>query len=213
MAIKPIMFNTEMVRAILDEKKTQTRRVVKGIDGINVYRAVPSEDSYESLSEWDFLFGGRLPDGGMYDAFQSVKAPCGVGDILWVREAFLLCFINRFLYRADDADGAIERGGWKWKPSIHMPREAARIFLRVKDVRVERLQSILERGRTSATAEGFVNDIDLAAGTGASATKHFSVYWDSTIKKADLPRYGWDANPWVWVIEFERCEEPKGWCE
>ncbi len=91
-----------------------------------------------------------------------------------------------------------------WRPSIHMPREAARIFLRVTDVRVERLQRICERGRRSAHNEGFINDISLAEGTGKSATEHFSEFWDSTIKPKDRALYGWEANPWVWVIEFER---------
>ena len=83
-------------------------------------------------------------------------------------------------------------------------RPVARIFLRVTDVRVERLQRICERGRRSAHNEGFINDISLAEGTGKSATEHFSEFWDSTIKPKDRALYGWEANPWVWVIEFER---------
>ena len=77
----------------------------------------------------------------------------------------------------------------KWHPSIHMPREAARIFLRVTDVRVERVQDI---------------DDDGVVAEGLNIGDPFDELWDSTIKPADRALYGWDANPWVWVIEFER---------
>lgn len=104
--------------------------------------------------------------------------------------------------------------GLKWHPSIHMPKEAARIFLRVTDVRVERLQNITKDG---AIAEGAETDEYLDYEEWATAVAppgskmitlrdYFSELWDSTVKKSDLDRYGWDANPWVWVIEFERVE-------
>ena len=93
------------------------------------------------------------------------------------------------MYKATDNPIIIDR----WHPSIHMPKEAARLFLRATGVRVERLQDIDDDG---VVAEGLkIGDA-------------FDVLWDSTIKPADLPLYGWDANPWVWVIEFERCEKP-----
>ena len=194
---RPILFNTEMVRAILDGRKTQTRRIVKGLDGLNVYRAEPSEDAYESLDEWDFFYGGSLVGGGMFDAIQSEKAPCAVGDVLYVRETWQ--YIEEsdsdgfYIYAADHKDHA----EWNWRPSIHMPRSAARIFLRVKDVRVERLDDMTEE---DAIAEGFP---DSPACTD-SPLERFSVLWDKTIKRNDLREYGWHANPWVWVIEFER---------
>ena len=88
-----------------------------------------------------------------------------------------------------------------WKPSIHMPKEAARIWLKVTDVRVERLQ---EMDKTDALKEGI--DPRLCLNLSHALTK-FKKIWDSTIKKSDLDIYGWDADPWVWVIEFERCEK------
>ena len=101
----------------------------------------------------------------------------------------------------------------KWKPSIRMPKEAARIWLKVTDVRVERLQEITEAG---AEAEGAVNNIGMIHAPDNeydhihTAKEHFIEIWNSTIKKSDIDRYGWDANPYVWVIEFERCEKPEG---
>lgn len=134
----------------------------------------------------------------------------------YVRETWQHGFGGTYLYKASagydlfmTADGKLV-SDIPWRPSIHMPREASRIFLRVKEVRVERLQDINERGERSAAKEGFVNDINLFDGDGKSATKHFADCWDSTIKPADRAIYGWEANPYVWVIEFERCEKPKG---
>lgn len=104
----------------------------------------------------------------------------------------------------------------KWKPSIHMPKEAARIWLKVTDVRVERLQEISEDG---AVKEGIyvANCKDCNAPFGCDACPdegyneidEFVELWNSTIKKFDIDRYGWNANPWVWVIKFERCEKPE----
>ena len=94
-----------------------------------------------------------------------------------------------FVYRADYP----EPQRLVWRPSIHMPKEAARIWLRVTDMRVERLQDI---------------DDDSVVAEGLNIGDPFDELWDSTIKPTDRERYGWSANPWVWVIEFERCEKP-----
>ena len=115
------------------------------------------------------------------------------------------CFVYKANY-GETADDSFPPSMFKWRPSIHMPKEAARIWLKVTDVRVERLQNINEGG---ARKEGFDNDICLWDGTGKSAAKHFADCWDSTINKASIDLYGWEANPWVWVIEFERCEKPE----
>lgn len=183
--IKPILFSTEMVRAILAGRKTQTRRIVKGIE-----------------------------------------APYAVGDVLWVRETWCnlpvspgghLRIGGRYYYKADPEQ---RPEGWRgsWKPSIHMPKKAARIFLLVKDVRIERLQDC---------GDGWCLDIE---NEGVKALQAPILYtsdekfhdalraemkrlWDSTIKPVNVPQYGWEANPWVWVIEFERCDKPEGWCE
>lgn len=136
------------------------------------------------------------------------KVPYRPGDILYVRETWAAWSrtygaVPVLYYKADgDAPDGI-----KWRPSIHMPREAARIFLRVTDVRVERLQDITEE---QARAEGaidnrhFLHSPDNEYETLHSAREHFAGIWDSTIKPADHDLYGWDANPWVWVIEFEQ---------
>ena len=87
----------------------------------------------------------------------------------------------------------------RWTPSIHMPKQAARIWLKVTDVRAERLQ---EMGVLDCQREG----IDISQN---AIFKRFSVLWNSTVKEKDIHRYGWKANPWVWVIEFERCEKPE----
>ena len=175
--LKPILFNTDMVRAILDGRKTQTRRVCKG----------------------------QPQDGVTSPEMLGYKAPYSHGDTLWVRETWCNLPVSsgnharlmrgRYYYKADDPD--IRPDGWRgnWRPSIHMPKEAARIFLRVKTVRMEQLQEITEK---DVRSEGCV---DQYIG--------FSELWDSTIRKGDLAQFGWKANPWVWVIEFERAEEPE----
>lgn len=182
---KPILFNTEMVRAILDGRKTTTRRVVK-----------PQPLFLSSL----------------------VIPPYKVGDVLYVRETWQIWKDHRYdadafidfrsggygtilrfahgctnLADRDDYDRFIRKWGvdGKWHPSIHMPKEAARIFLRVTNVRVERLQDC---GNMQAKDEG------------CNCCSQFARIWDSTIKKSDLVKYGWAANPWVWVIEFERID-------
>ena len=210
MAIKPILFNTEMVRAILDGRKDATRRIVKGF--------IPDDAVWGYT---DFTPKGYISCRGTFaDGYgeKFFKLPCDPGDILYVRESVFqgvgryldvsgetVCVLtNYFEYYAD---GLHEKDHWKdkyentWmhrRPSIHMPKEAARIWLKVTDVRVERLQDMTD---DDAEAEGCFDYTSTALG--------FPDVWDSTIKKSDLDRYGWDANPWVWVIEFERCKKPE----
>ncbi|WP_440285095.1 hypothetical protein [Eshraghiella crossota] len=121
----------------------------------------------------------------------AYKAPYQPGNILYVRETWKKAPNGYYYYedwqKNDIADIT------KWKPSIHMPKEAARIWLKVTDVRVERLQDMTD---DDAEAEGCFDYTSTALG--------FPDVWDSTIKKSDLDRYGWAADPWVWVIEFER---------
>lgn len=125
------------------------------------------------------------------------------GDILYVRETWAEG-ADGYEYKTDHKDS----DGWGWRPSIHMPRAAARIFLRVTGVRVERLWDITEE---QAKAEGFYKGWapTKTASMSSTAKQAFMWTWDSTIKRADQVRYGWGANPWVWVIEFERCEKPE----
>lgn len=198
MATKPILFNTQMVRAILDGRKTCTRRIVK-------------------------------PQPTAHYGVQCIKPPYQPGDILYVRETWSLRFDGeKYFYKADKNTSREEKrlldyNDVKWRPSIHMPKEAARIWLKVTNVRVERLQEITE---AQTEEEGFLFtppclhrtgenycDIDGPCGSkikycDMSAGELFGkVLWDSTIKKSDIDIYGWDVNPWVWVIEFERCEK------
>lgn len=215
MSVKPILFNTEMVRAILDGRKSCTRRLVKFLSGEN--------------PKWT----GYIKDGAMlYNGKNKScirKQPYQPGDILYVRETWYKG-LERYMYRADYSDTEkFYRDGkeieMKWHPSIHMPKEAARIFLRVTNVRVERLQDITEDETFEEgldftppclhlTGENYC-DID---GPCTSEIKYCDmsygelfgeVLWNNTIKKSDLDRYGWNANPWVWVIEFERCDKPE----
>ena len=205
MAIKPILFNTEMVRANLDGRKSCTRRLVKGFvpdDAIWGYTAFTPK-GYISCR-------GTFADGYGEKFF---KLPYQPGDILYVRETWHKG-LERYMYRADYSDTEkFYRNGkeieMKWKPSIHMPKEAARIWLKVTDVRVERLQEITEVG---IQKEGVEVDPKECAGKFDFISELFLLFqrlWDSTIKKSDRDRYGWNASPWVWVIEFERCEKPE----
>lgn len=189
--VLPILFNTDMVRAILDGRKTVTRRVVD-VDISNQFDV--EHDRKTVLAYIDQETG---------DSYAPTKI-CRYqpGDTMYVRETWYKG-LNRILYKANYSENEkfYENGKEiqiKWRPSIHMPKEAARIWLKVKDVRVERLQEItvedVQHEGISALTDGIF--------------ERFKNLWNSTIKKADIDRYGWDANPWVWVIEFERCEKP-----
>lgn len=226
MAIKPILFNTEMIRAILDGRKTVTRRLVKpqpksklcytfaGSDcGTWGY---PSKTAHESWGE-----EYRLPDNITKEDFgKRWNPPYHTDDVLYVRETWSPIYPDKesnevcgYIYKEDSLeeydnrypDGEDYQWGGKWRPSIHMPKEAARIWLKVTDVRVERLQEITEEqiGREGVEVE-YPHVLN-----GEEKRYAFSTLWNSTVKKSDLDRYGWNANPWVWVIEFERCEKPE----
>ena len=244
MTIKPILFNTEMVRAILDGRKSCTRRAVKpqpkaklcykyaGSHKSSIGKwGYPSKTAYKY---WDERY--KLPDNISEEDLEKLwNPPCHTDDILYVRETWQYLYeldgneqviedTGKYYYAATDTipfDTYVDENGvthdhTPWRPSIHMPKEAARIWLKVTDVRVERLQSITEEGERlqDITSEQIYRE-----GTeveepfvlnGEEKRYAFSVLWNSTIKKSDLDIYGWDANPWVWVIEFERCEKPQG---
>lgn len=187
--IKPILFNTDMVRAILDGRKTVTRRVIKDKDIINAWDC---ESDGTPIAFIDHETGDSHPP-----AFPCQYQP---GDILYVRETWAKSMAGTYMYKATDTPLILDR----WKPSIHMPQEAARLFLRVTDVRAERLQDMC---LIDCLKEGVQLTIDEQGDLviqGLRARDRFSGVWDSTIKTAELPLYGWEANPWVWVISFER---------
>lgn len=141
------------------------------------------------------------------------RMPYRPGDILYVRETWAAWSPTygtapEIIYKAD---GYSQSHKMKWRPSIHMPREAARIFLRVTDVRVERVQDI---AYADIIREGITEeDIDEreAINREASSKDLYSRLWNSTVKPDDLSLYGWDANPWVWVIEFERISKEEAY--
>lgn len=210
MAIKSILFNTDMVQAILRGQKTCTRRIVKGFipdDAIWDYNAITPKGYISCRGTFPVGYGEKF-----------FKLPYQRGDILYVRETWCKgSWMNekeRYYYKADDNDFPCA-----WYSSVHMPKEAARIWLKVTGVRVERLQDITEEGVIKEGAQGVRCDhvaIDEHGCTDCLNTEwveppivDFMLTWDSTIKKSDIDRYSWQANPWVWVIEFERCEKPK----
>lgn len=200
--VLPILFNTDMVCAILDGRKTTTRRIAKG-----VY-------PYSEYGDFTTIIKGEMTGPISMEDVIKIKSPYKPGDILYVRETWCGGYDGEvYFYLADKNTEREQRqllnyGECKWHPSIHMPKEAARIWLKVKDIIVERLQDM---NTGDIISEGVVirpeayNDPDNAR---LQARAEFKAIWDSTIKKSDLDKYGWEANPLVWVIEFERSEKP-----
>lgn len=215
-----MIFNGEMVRAILDGRKTQTRRIVKGTDG-----AVKFCKEWDINGEEIFVVLGEKDHTGMNPVLGALSCPFGaVGDRIWVREAFrvhsLATDVATLAYKAS------ERNSWteqthrvpvavcnkpatpeKWTPSLHMPRWASRILLEITDVRVERLNAISEE---DARAEGIIDGGCLNCGEPEpcgcanpepDATDAFAYLWQSIYGQES-----WNADPWVWVIEFKRVE-------
>lgn len=182
---RPILFKGEMVRAILDDKKTQTRRL-NGLEEIN---------KNPDMWRFDGFDGKYAVFGSGYD-FLKIKCPFGeIGDRLWVRETWGICpDYNQVRYKADR--GSDDRDVYKWKPSIHMPRKFSRINLEITNRRPERLQDITEKDAQSESVE-YYSDIDYTVGITYKTV--FSDLW----KSINGPE-SWDKNPWVWVIEFRR---------
>ena len=195
MPIKPILFNTDMVRAILDGRKSCTRRICKDA---NEY-TVPDMEFYNADKRTYAVH--NFADKEQMEQLSTAERTCPIctGDILYVRETWKEAPKGYYYYEDWQKDDIADVT--KWKPSIHMPKDAARIWLKVTNVRVERLQEITE---VQAQAEGCNSGLLTGACT---ARGQFEDLWNSTVKKSDLDRYGWDASPWVWVIEFERCEK------
>ncbi|WP_315076272.1 hypothetical protein [uncultured Clostridium sp.] len=209
--MKPILFNTAMVQAILDGRKTCTRRVIK---------RTPSNDEpcgyglWKEFNERDNIWYIKDYTHGcvwwQLDEYINRFSKFHVGDVLYVRETWKqykkrigqgehCCLAQFYGYKADEdnPNNPSEFYEGNWKPSIHMPKDAARIFLKVTDVRVERLQDI---------------DCETVQREGIKACEHWLMewkdLWDSTLRKDQLEQYEFNANPYVWVIEFERCDKP-----
>lgn len=242
MTIKPILFNkqisTEMVRAILDGRKTRTRRILK--HDVESILNSPCHKKHPEVEDRQIIS-------------KLCQPPYQPGDTLYVRETWQCWRAHRYEATADirfraggddvrlqfangntdsidrlDYDTFVHK--WfshngEWKPSLFMPKEAARIWLKVTGVRMKRLQ---EMKPVDVIKEGAYPDCwDCLNTYGESGSQccygteeecsqcdevmmEWEKLWNSTIKKSDLDRYGWNANPYVWVIEFERCEKPKG---
>ncbi len=232
---KPILFNTEMVKAILEGRKTQTRRVVKPQPDFETAKAALGGDTSTAIPAIDFevavdmcgapLLGLKRGAGFGYTQ-PNIKCPYGKpGDRLWVRETWALAqydfdhIPDERIYRADFGNEPVD---WNWKPSIFMPREVSRILLEITDIRVERVQEISKK---DAIAEG----IEFRDGITTSGKKYsfpryyteeedykniavctnpidsYRTLWDSINDKRG---FGWGVNPWVWVVEFKRIEMP-----
>ena len=216
--IKPILFNTQMVQAILEGRKTTTRRVAKGLK--DATKVTNGDFKWDYKQSW------------MNDLGLEIHAPYHIGDILYVRETWCDRWLpdgflegkERYGYKAD---GEPSYGLWGndsqcklevWIPSIHMPKEAARIFLKVTDVRIERLDQMIIADCLSEGIRAYTKDekiykyaVDEEQYTWKSMPHNphqaFKDLWNSTLKKDQLEQYGFNANPWVWVIEFERIEK------
>jgi hypothetical protein len=202
----PILFSSPMVQAILAGRKSMTRRTT-GLDEVN-----------ENPNDWKFtgmyIQGANTDKPMLLASFQSlvsesdvkfIKCPYAdfVGDLLWVRETFCKVADGHFLYKANP-----EHQSMRWKPSIHMPKAAARIWLEITNVRVERLQDITE---ADAVAEG-IEESDFDTVNNCRVFKHYG-YQNAVTDELDSfkslwhsinDEESWNANPWVWVIEFKR---------
>lgn len=239
--MKPILFNTPMTQAILDDRKSCTRR-----DPFQI----PAGYKYKGLYWVELPRGKRLCAVFHHEDGTDINVPARYEpkDVLWVRETWRVQAAHRF-----DADARIEfkaggpmqtvqfaNGGshgidrmdydsfitkWfheetKWHPSIHMPKEAARIFLRITDVRVERLQEITDDGCKTEGIVGWSKDGSLYKYAPADEEGDYPCFewskcprtpqeamrslWDSTLTKDKLPLCGWEANPWVWAYGFQK---------
>ena len=195
--MKPIIFSTEMVKAILSGRKTQTRRVIRP-QPVSLDSLYPNDSSHVEF--WEIVDS------------PSLWCPYGrPGDILWVRESFCIGLpntwqtLNKKLNPDDPDEAAYFKAGWDrshpyWRPSIHMPRWASRIKLKILRIILEKLQDI---SREDCYKEGIENQI-LTPAHSPIEKKIYSEIWDSINKKRG---FGWDKNSWVWVITFQLWEE------
>lgn len=192
MKTKPILFSTPMVKAILEGRKTQTRRIVKSI---------PNDTFQIWFDGGEWIVQNK--NGQCWT--KKLKPRYHKNDILWVRETFqhTKCLNLHpsddnygYIYKSDDQPWE-DYENWKWKPSIFMPKEAARIFIKVINVHVQRLQDISE---SDAIAEGII----IEKTPFIEPANAFASLWQSINGKKS-----WAQNPFVWVYEFERTEKPE----
>jgi hypothetical protein len=224
--MKPIIFSTEMVKAILEGRKTVTRRVVNcelnKIHGLG--------NPKKLLADWPLSRIIDFTDGILTYSYQTdvddstsskVKSPYGkLRDVLYVRESFCQDSIAYITYKASNPEYEPEE---RWKPSIHMPKKFARIFLKVKDIRVERLQEITEEdciregidmeSDHASLCQNILDNMGCVEGATNDLEKNsveltvFKKLWNSINGKKE--GCSWEDNPYVWVVEFERIAPPE----
>lgn len=217
---KPILFSTEMVQAILEGRKTQTRR----LHGLDEIKKNPNDWTFYYFSKDDkrtFAHFRKQEDNKIKSIFGT--SPYQIGDILWVRETWQTTWNENkkswdTIYKADGDYWIDDDGIMKWKPSIYMPKKRARIFLEVTNVRVERLKDISEE---DAISEGIDKKGDLYFNY-VESEGYFKKSFPKEYFYKEIPKVSfislwakingidsWIANPWVWVYEFKVVEKPK----
>lgn len=231
METKGILFNTYMVQALLEGRKNVTRRVIKPQPKMRLCYACMGSGhgkwSYPSETAWKY-WGDEWKitcDLSDQDRNRLWTPPCHTDDILYVRETWAPMYkdmvskeVMGYLYLADREgcygqeyvekydemypDGKDWTWEGRWRPSIHMPQSAARIWLRVTHVTVEKLQDMHAQDSLDEGVKLHLKGLT----KGDSPLKPFQDVWDSTLTKKEQSLYGWDANPWVWRIDFERLE-------
>jgi hypothetical protein len=192
---RPILFSTPMVKAILAGQKTQTRRVAKFVprEGKDIYKEGARQFlNMTAKGLYPLPFIGRFNDPSNL-SIEALSEDLNLafgnnGDRLWVRETFAIDEKIGLMYKAGLPYGFSERFSSSWKPSIFMPRKFSRITLEITNQRIERLNALKDE---DAKAEGF------------NSVEEFMELWDKLNAKRG---YGWDVNPWVWVISFKRIE-------
>lgn len=211
---KGILFNKEMVQEILKGRKTCTRRVIK-----------PQPKSLlcftfagAGAGTWGYPFPGaekswgeqfKLPESISREELERRwTPPAHTGDTLYVRETWCMNE-GKYYYLADKGTDRAEKFDYdsaKWKPSIHMPKEASRLWLKVKSIQMERLQEITWQQAANEGCYGSTSDEPDPLFHLPTLRGEFRRVWESTLRPEEMQAYGWDANPFVWVIEFEREE-------
>lgn len=190
--MKPILHNTPMTQAIQEGRKTVTRRAIR-----------PQPEGRPIRMTENSCYPGCYAIEGTP---RVIRPPYQPVDILYVRETWNGDWCDHYIYKADG--GSAKAAGYtaepKWRPSIHMPREAARLFLRVTGVRVERLKDIDGHGILKEGIDNGKSNPAMGTRWENMQSMAFAELWNNTIKPSDRALYGWAANPWVWVIEFER---------
>lgn len=203
---KSVCFRTEMVKSILKGQKTVFRKVI----------TPQPEDFGKALIFKDGMFSTA-------DSLAKLGSPYQCGEFLYVKETWNDTSGNSVIYRADgdSANSAEHSDEPKWRSSRQMPQKYARIFLKITAVRAEHLQDILDASKEGVYSWGLTNNktqelwcnytrkADGINESVASSKGEFAAYWDHFIPKDKRRKIGWDANPWVWVIEFKRCQKPE----